>query len=183
MLESSYAPIIKPEFLYLRRSNYTEEKCSCAGRVYTTWCSTPFQFCHPPEFSTLSYETVSHGYTASSRPSKDTLIFTVRYGRFFGALLRGKRYDRPRELLYSRSWSGVSTNPTRIPREKESRKMRGMLEKPYIRECFSNSRADKYRSTKVYAKLKNVNNVFYRTHTFYQLVFILFFKKLLLLSL
>lgn len=61
--------------------------------------------------------------------------------------------------------------------------MRGMLEKPYIRECFSNSHADKYRSTKVYAKLKNVNNVFYRTYTFYKLVFVLLFEKLLPLSL
>lgn len=73
--------------------------------------------------------------------------------------------------------------PRVFPEKKESRKMRGMLEKPYIRECFSNSRADKYRSTKVYAKLKNVNDVFYRTYTFYRLVFILLFEKLLPLSL
>lgn len=50
---------------------------------------------------------------------KGSLIFTARCGWFFSALLRGKRYDHPRELLYYSS-HGSSVKLRRAPRDKES---------------------------------------------------------------
>lgn len=100
----------------MRRSNYTEGKCSCAGRVYHSALhpsSTPvIRHDSPPLPLPSPLETVSRRF-----PPKDALIFTPRCGRFFAALLRAKRYDHPRELLYSRS-SRASTEPEGIPREK-----------------------------------------------------------------
>ena len=99
------------------------------------------------------------------QPSKDTLIFTARCGRFFGTLLRGKRYDHPRELLYSRSSRDASSNPTGIRREKGVKENAEHARETVYTKAFLNLHADKYGSTKVYAKLKN--NAFYQTYTFH----------------